>query len=134
VEEVLVERIIGCYWKLRRAGRIGNELLERVADKRSHESWIKTRGMRLPLDYECGWAFEAMNSKAFNQLERHEVRLERSAQRALHELERLRAGVVPLAIDVDIVVEPVVEKSEEEFESSGSPVKDFLDLCSRRKV
>ena len=123
LEEVLVERIVSCYWKLRRANRIGNEMLEREGDRRRRESMMKSRGINVPLQGEVAWAFEASSGKAFDRLERHEVRLERSALRALHELERLRAGVVPVAIDIDIQSRDEAEDKYREMDEKRPPLK-----------
>lgn len=106
VEQMLVERIIGCAWRLRRVVRIENEVLERAGN-----SWRMANQQRATYELIRGGmstmlalSFEAARPATLDALARHEVRLERSLARSLHELERRRAGVPAIAVDVEVGV------------------------------
>ncbi len=128
VEAVLVERIVTSAWRLRRAGRISNEMLVRQSNRQRRQSLAKRRGIQVPLEAEVASAFEAVNGKAHDRLEKHEVRLERSFLRSLHELERLRSGTVPLAVDVDIQIvhEDSKAPAEEPYRNARSVWADII--------
>lgn len=94
LELLLVERVVSCVWRLRRALRIESELVERDrwsvgADEGAALVWIRRRDTLATLN-------------------RYEVTLERSMYRALHELERLQAArrgervSLPAVLDVDV--------------------------------
>lgn len=108
VEEALAERIVGAFWRLRRSVRIEAEILDRVGESRRMKDFAHFRIS----ERQLGWAFEAANPATLDRLGRYETRLERSLARAIHEFQRVRTGVVPLAIDVDLDVTRASAASE----------------------
>jgi hypothetical protein len=88
IETILVDRIVSCIWRLRRAVRVESDILS--------DNWNNL----LPYTHQtvAGW----------QSLGRYETMIERQFYKAVHELERLqrmRRGentAVPLSIDVDV--------------------------------
>lgn len=85
LEEVLAERAISCFWRLRRASRIELEIL----------SWAcggpARRGVQVPVGQELGWSFTSNNDGGHERVLVLEQKIERSMYRALDELKRLQA-------------------------------------------
>tara|TARA_R110002096_G_C14660074_1_gene727640 strand:+ start:6227 stop:6661 length:435 start_codon:yes stop_codon:yes gene_type:complete len=135
MEDVLVERIIHCFWGLRRARRVFNELHTRVAQGRRNQQFLRSNGGSLPLEQELGWAFEAVSGTVVDRLDRHEVRLERGAYRSLQALEQLRTSEFPLAADTsaqlglfDAVDSPKKELDKSLVTRSGGSITDLARL------
>lgn len=118
LEEALAERIIGALWRLRRAGRIEVEILDRAGAPRRLEAFQKSQHALVPLSNQLGWAFEAASAKVVERLGRYEVRLERSLSRAIAELARLRDADDPLGMAVGQSAESELQVSE--LEAQGS--------------
>jgi hypothetical protein len=98
LENLLIDRVVAAYWRLRRVGKVEAGIFT---------SWsmpdLKTG--------ELGLSFirDANNANAFSKLSRYEAGIERSLYKALHELQRLQAArranssvTPPVAIDVDV--------------------------------
>jgi hypothetical protein len=96
LESLLVERVVSCVWRLRRALRVEAEIVERSSDSYAPGdeggagvSWIRRHA-------------------TFATLSRYETTNERAMYRALHELERLQAArrgervPLPAVLDVDV--------------------------------
>lgn len=95
LELVLVDRIIGLVWRLRRLGKIEAGILsDRYYDA------VQT--------LEDAFMRDSANANALSKLSRYETSMERSLYKALHELQRLQAArqgkdvPVPLAVDIDV--------------------------------
>jgi hypothetical protein len=109
IENILVDRIVSCIWRLKRAGKIETSLMdfERVKSQKEDLS-----------DFLGGWksntdktneSYTAMiNNNIIEKLNRYENTLERAMYKAMHELERIqgsRSGKdvkPPMAIDIDV--------------------------------
>jgi len=99
MENLLVERLIFCLWRLRRVLVIEVGMLQ---DSRYH--WLNKE------DEGIGHSFIKISEAGdgFSKLARYEGTIERGLYRALHELQRsqaMRAGddvAPPLAVEVDI--------------------------------
>ena len=99
LEGLMVDRVVACTWRLRRAGTVETDLF--------HGSELD----RLTSDGDrtLGEAFTQEREK-LGLLSRYEAGLERSLFRALHELQRLQAArkgervPLPVAVDVDLAV------------------------------
>jgi hypothetical protein len=94
LEEALTERVATCLWRLRRVPRL------EVADTIHHEeSGLGVRILQGP-------AYQFIANGLCQHLTRYEIALERSLQRALHDLDRLQARrrgeAVPAPIAVDV--------------------------------
>jgi hypothetical protein len=94
LEEALTERVAMCLWRLRRVPRL------EVADTVHHEeSGLGVRILNGP-------AYQFIANGLCQHLTRYEIALERSLQRALHDLDRLQARrrgervPAPIAVDV----------------------------------
>ncbi|NQU42009.1 hypothetical protein HQ520_01900 [bacterium] len=98
MEEILVERIIGCIWRLRRLSRVEAHLYRPEIDSR----------MGVPLPMEASFNFENRR-RGFALLNRYEGGIERALYRALHHLERLQAAhrgaQVPPTVIVDVTTD-----------------------------
>jgi len=94
LEEALRERVAMCLWPLRRVPRL------EVADTVHHEE--SGLGVRV----SQGPAYQFIANGLCQHLTRYEIALERSLQRALHDLDRLQARrrgeAVPAPIAVDV--------------------------------
>ena len=95
LEDMLVDRIVAAYWRLRRVGRVEADIFTSLS----------------AVSNSLGGAFmhDSHHANAFSKLSRYETPIERSLYKALHELQRLQAarqedGNVspPLAVDVDV--------------------------------
>lgn len=137
MEDVLVERIIHSFWGLRRAGRIFNGLLCRVGQDRRNRQFVNARDSSLDLDNELGSAFEAASGAAMDRVERHHVRLERSAMRSLQALEQLRASEFPLATDAPVqlgLFDEVDNPSSVVTDAQTTSVASIADLAYLPRV
>lgn len=105
MEEILVERIIGCQWRLRRAGRVEVEILAWACDGPGR------RRVDVPAGQAFGWSYAASADGGLERIGRYEDRIERSLYKALHELQRMqavRAGKSPTpaaTIDVEVNID-----------------------------
>ena len=97
LENLLIDRVVAAYWRLRRVGRVEAGIF----------TWSKLDSETA----ELGLTFirDANGANAFSKLSRYEAGIERSLYKALHELQRLQAArradgdaAPPVAIDVDI--------------------------------
>ena len=95
LEDMLVDRIVAAYWRLRRVGRVEADIFASLS----------------AVSNSLGGAFmhDSHHANAFSKLSRYETPIEKSLYKALHELQRLQAarqedGNVspPLAVDVDV--------------------------------
>ena len=95
LEDMLVDRIVAAYWRLRRVGRVEADIFSSLSRVFNN----------------LGGAFmqDSREANAFSKLSRYETPIEKSLYKALHELQRLQAarhadGNVspPLAVDVDV--------------------------------
>lgn len=135
LEQMLVERVVGAMWRLRRLGRIETGLLvweyydqlEARARARGRPSapLIELLGVDGPPDEEelrkadeaqarqetdiatLGRAFaeDARGANAFSKLSRYETAIERSLFRALHELQRMQAARRGEAVAAPVAVD-----------------------------
>jgi hypothetical protein len=103
IEEQLAERIVLCWWRLRRVSRMEADIVaeeHRAADEYNADSvgTGSTRG--------AGFVAAKLIAEPFQNLSRYETTIERSLHRALHELERWQARrkgepvIAPIAVDV----------------------------------
>jgi hypothetical protein len=95
LEDMLVDRIVAAYWRLRRVGQVEADIFTSLSS----------------VSNSLGGAFmhDSHHANAFSKLSRYETPIEKSLYKALHELQRLQAarqedGNVspPLAVDVDV--------------------------------
>ena len=100
LELLLVERVVTCVWRLRRALRIEVEVLE---GGRSDILTGDDQGLA------TGWI---RRRDTLANLNRYEVTLERALYRALHELERQQARRRGEAVSVPAVLEVSVGEGE----------------------
>lgn len=96
LELLLVERVVSCVWRLRRALRVEVEVLER---DRSDTLTGDDQGLAL------AWMRKL---DTLTNLNRYEVTLERALYRALHELERQQAKRRGEAVSLPAVLEVTV--------------------------
>jgi hypothetical protein len=102
LEEALAERIVGCQWRLRRAGRIEVEILAWSCGAPAR------RRVEVPAGQELGWCYTANIEGGLERVGKLEDRIERSMYKALHELQRQQAArggqqvAPPAAIDVEV--------------------------------
>jgi hypothetical protein len=103
IEEQLAERIVFCWWRLRRVSRMEADIVaeeHRDADEFNASS-ILAGNMR-----GAGFVAAKLIAEPFQNLSRYETTIERSLHRALHELERWQARrkgeavMAPIAVDV----------------------------------
>jgi len=124
LEELLVDRIVTGFWRLRRANRVERALMEDRHRERMEGADQESRLVTLtggPQDDDIDQGLERWEARrprlalidmvaneTLEKILRYETAIERQIYRALHELQRLqgaqgRAGAVPpLALDVDI--------------------------------
>ena len=114
LEVLLAQRIIAGAWRLRRAGRIEQEMLDTMfADATAEQDFDELT--RLPGSPELGTTtLGAVLSKAswrwdrLNNVVRYESHLERIVFKSLHELNRVQAArnsqpvIPPAIIDIDV--------------------------------
>ncbi|MES2224282.1 MAG: hypothetical protein V4469_05130 [Patescibacteria group bacterium] len=104
MEEILVDRIISGFWRLRRAIYVERETMEWHQNDYEmfnmmpeSEEQAERKGIR-----------DMLNNKSVENILRYETTIERSVFRALHELERLQAKrngekpSLPGVLDIDI--------------------------------
>jgi hypothetical protein len=101
LENLLIDRIVAAYWRLRRLGRVEAGIFI----QQSYGNVGDSDASRLGLSF----IRDGNGANAFSKLSRYEVGIERGLYKALHELQRLQANRVaagstplPLAVDVDI--------------------------------
>jgi len=102
IEQMLVDRIIANFWRLKRAMRIEKEMIEFDANDTDYIGNMKYQSL--------GDIFSSafIGRDKYGTLIRYETCIERGIFKALHELQRLqsvREGQnvpVPVAIDVDV--------------------------------
>ncbi len=103
LETLLVDRMVACAWRLRRLHRVEAEVFERA--RHDYDGTDEGLGSAF-LKVSIGDA----RPGAFPALARYEAGLDRAFYRALHELHRLQAARVgmavipPVAVDVDVTV------------------------------
>lgn len=97
LEELLVDRIAGAAWRLRRVIKAEGETLE----EKSTDYMGEEKGV--------GHAFSTYgNVDHFSKLSKYETTIERGLYKALHELQRLQAArngegaPLPVAADIDL--------------------------------
>ena len=88
IEEVLVERIVVCLWRLRRVIRIEAGVFQWELANQDPAPEADAARRRLKLG--AAFVVAANHNDPLTKLSRHEVSIERSLYRALHELERLQ--------------------------------------------
>jgi hypothetical protein len=97
LENLLIDRVVAAYWRLRRVGRVEAGIF----------TWSKLDSETA----ELGLTFirDANGANAFSKLSRYEAGIERSLYKALHELQRLQVArhtkssvTPPAAIDVHV--------------------------------
>ena len=116
VEEILVEKIAVCYWRLRRLlhsemGELQKGLASAVDEAASHQRILKMVGREMTEEEEDRWIETEQDcrrvpeSEVVDKLLRYETKLERELYRALHQLERTqrqkRGEMVPPPVTVD---------------------------------
>ena len=101
LENLLVDRVVAAYWRLRRLGRVEAGIFIRESYRDGEDSDASMLGLSFIRD--------GNGANAYSKLSRYEAAIERSLYKALHELQRLQAarradGDVPppAAIDVDV--------------------------------
>jgi hypothetical protein len=100
IEEQLAEQIALCWWRLRRVYRM------EVAIAKEHSEPLDDGMSFLNPKPSDGFIAEKLIAGPFQHLSRYETTIERSLQRALHELERWQARrkgeavMAPIAVDV----------------------------------
>jgi hypothetical protein len=102
LENLLIDRVVAAYWRLRRLGRVeaGIFIQESLGDL------VNSNASTLGLSFIRG---DGNGANAFSKLSRYEAGIERGLYKALHELQRLQAArradgdaTPPVAIDVDV--------------------------------
>ncbi|NGX29183.1 MAG: hypothetical protein K940chlam4_00010 [Candidatus Anoxychlamydiales bacterium] len=92
IEELLVEKIIGSAWRLKRVLQVENELFQ----EKGYPGWK-----------QLNQAFRGYDSDCIKNLSRYETMLERNFYKALHELQRIqgmRLGqnvLAPIAVEIN---------------------------------
>jgi len=101
LENLLIDRVVAAYWRLRRLGRVeaGIFIRESYGDVGDPDA------SKLDLSF----IRDDNGANAFSKLSRYEAGIERGLYKALHELQRLQAACradgndpPPVAIDVDV--------------------------------
>ncbi|MCX5743001.1 MAG: hypothetical protein NT062_10945, partial [Proteobacteria bacterium] len=109
LEAALAERIVGCFWRLRRCATIEHQILSWACEGPAR------RRVDVPADQVLGWSYVANNDGGLERVGRHEDRIERSLHKSLAALQRLQAerrGAAPApvpAIDVEINIDVTAE-------------------------
>jgi len=106
LENLLVERITAAAWRLHRLGRVEAGIF---AWELNNKFAVVTQSKADNTALGLAFIRDANGANAFSKLSRYETTLERSLDKALHELQRLQAarnanGSVspPAAVDVDV--------------------------------
>ena len=101
LENLLIDRVVAAYWRLRRLSRVEAGIFIQESYGDVGDSDVSTLGLSFIRD--------GNGANAFSKLSRYETTMERGLYKALHELQRLQANRVaagsvplPLAVDVDI--------------------------------
>jgi len=109
LEAALAERVVGCFWRLRRCATIEQQILSWACEGPAR------RRVDVPADQALGWSYLANNDGGLERIGRHEDRIERSLHKSLTVLQRLQAerrGTAPApvpTIDVEINIDVVGE-------------------------
>ena len=131
LEDVLAERVIAAFWRLRRIGRMETEMIDKVLeDQLRAKQFIPTRSKLHPVDVIFGAELvspehdlksislgeavtrQIQSSDVIGKLHRYESHIERGLYRALHELQRLQATrqgqtvPAPMALDITTDLRP----------------------------
>ena len=102
IEQVLVDRIVANFWRLRRAMRVEREMIEDDCEDEDWKGNIKQKTLGEAFSYDF------TNSDTYGKFIRYETSIERGIYRALHELQRIQSArkgekpPAPLAVDVDV--------------------------------
>ena len=101
LENLLIDRVVAAYWRLRRLGRVEAGIFIQESFGDVGDSDASKLGLSFIRD--------GNGANAFSKLSRYEASIERGLYKALHELQRLQAArradgdaPPPVAIDVDI--------------------------------
>ena len=120
-ETDLVHQLVTASWRLRRLRAMETGLLElRLMD---HDEELKEDYTGLSTQNRLAYVF-ARDAEQFNILARYEARIERSFYRALHELQRLKAGRAGQSIPLPQVVEV---NAPEDPETPPQPSGNFTE-------
>jgi hypothetical protein len=101
LENLLIDRVVAAYWRLRRLGRVEAGVF--MQQSYGDVGYLDASALGL------SFIRDGNSANAFSKLSRYEAGIERGLYRALHELQRLQAArradgdaPPPVAIDVDI--------------------------------
>ena len=101
LENLLIDRVVSAYWRLRRLGRVEAGIFNRESYGDVGDLDASALGLSFIRD--------GNGANAFSKLSRYEAGIERSLYKALHELQRLQAArhtkssvSPPAAIDVHV--------------------------------
>jgi hypothetical protein len=101
LENLLIDRVVAAYWRLRRLGRVEAGIFIQESYGNVGDSDASKLGLSFIRD--------GNGANAFSKLSRYEAGIERGLYKALHELQRLQAArradgdaTPPVAIDVDV--------------------------------
>jgi hypothetical protein len=103
IEEQLAEHIVLCWWRLRRVSRMEADI---VAEEHRDADEFNANSIGTGNTRGAGFVAAKLIAEPFQNLSRYETTIERSLQRALHELERWQARrkgeavMAPIAVDV----------------------------------
>ncbi len=114
LEEELVERVLMCMWRLRRAYRVETSIYAQKFQE-FDDPLVLRLGQVVAKDSKLGHIYENAMT-AIDKVTRHETTYERSMYKALHELERLqkaRAGeYVPAPAVADLTIHsPAIDQA-----------------------
>lgn len=99
IEILLVEKIINSAWRLRRLTKAENELITHSDD------YSSVRGVSR--------AFRGFDGSCLQTLSRYESALERIFYKAIHELQRLQAMRMGVAVAIPMAIDITVDQPEE---------------------
>ncbi len=100
-EEALAERIIGLWWRLKRAERMQDESLDYLIEADRASDWVKLRqsggdpSAAVELTFGRAVAKDFANARTLDRLSMHERRIESSLYRTMNELDRLKRNRTP---------------------------------------
>jgi hypothetical protein len=101
LENLLIDRVVAAYWRLRRLGRVEAGIFIQESYGDVGDSDASMLGLSFIRD--------GNGANAFSKLSRYETAIERSLYKALHELQRLQAGrntegdvPPPAVVDVEV--------------------------------
>jgi hypothetical protein len=117
IEEQLAERIALCWWRLRRVYRM------EVAIAKEHSEPADDGMTFLNPKPSDGSIAEKLIAGPFQHLSRYETTIERSLQRALHELERWQARRKGEAVMAPIAVDVTHSASDEREPATGVTIE-----------